>query len=255
MKRPRTSLLVFPVIALMLLGACASGAAAPSAAPSAQPSPSAPAPSASVALPITTPDAAAALVIASDPRFKGVAKKEPGLIGACCFYEASALADGTFAVKIEIGWGDCPAGCINRHTWSFVVTPDGAVTLKGETGPPLEAGSGGSGNAGGGVLPSGPGIAGQALAGPTCPVVQPGDPNCNDRPVSGATILIRDATGTVVAQVATDANGRFQVVVPPGSYLVEPQPVEGLMGTAQPIKVTVGAAFQVVDIAYDTGIR
>jgi hypothetical protein len=255
MKRPRTSLLLVPLFALTLLAACASGAAAPSAAPSTQSTPSAPLPSASVVLPITTPEAAAALVIASDPRFKDIGKKDPRLIGACCFYEASSQADGTFAVKIEIGWGDCPAGCINRHTWSFGVTPAGAMVLKGETGPPLEAGAGGSSNAGGGVLPSGPGIAGQALAGPTCPVVQPGDPNCNDRPVSGATILIRDATTTVIAQVATDQDGRFQVVVPPGSYLVEPQPVEGLMGTAQAIKVTVGAAFQVVDVAYDTGIR
>jgi hypothetical protein len=73
--------------------------------------------------------------------------------------------------------------------------------------------------------------------------------------VPGATILIRDARGTVVAQLATDANGRFQVVVPPGAYRVEPQPVEGLMGTAGTVDVTVGGTFQVVEISYDTGIR
>jgi hypothetical protein len=104
-------------------------------------------------------------------------------------------------------------------------------------------------------LPGGPGIAGQALAGPTCPVVRPGDSNCNDRPVAGATILIRDAGGTVVAQVTTDANGRFQVAVPPGSYRIEPQQVTGLMGTASPINVTVGSALETVKVAYDTGIR
>jgi hypothetical protein len=248
--------LLFPATLVLLVGACGSGAAASSAAPPAPPSPapSSPGPSASVDLPITTPDEAAALVIASDPRFSGVRKKDPGLIGACCLYEATALPDGTFGVTIEIGWGDCPSGCMSRHRWSFVVAPDGAVTLKGETGPPLEAGSGGSGS-GGGVLPAGPGIAGQAVAGPTCPVVRPGDPACNDRPVPGATILIRDATGTVVAQLATDANGRFQVVVPPGAYRVEPQPVEGLMGTAATLDVTVGGTFQVVEISYDTGIR
>jgi hypothetical protein len=202
---------------------------------------------------VTTPDDAAALVIASDPRFKDVVKQEAGVIGGCCFYQATALAGGGFGVTIEIGWGDCPAGCISRHKWSFNVTPDGAVTLQGESGPPLETGTGGS--TGGGVLPSGPGIAGRALAGPTCPVVRVGDPACNDRPVSGATILIRDAAGTVVAQMTTDADGRFQVGLPPGPYRIEPQPVEGLMGTANTLDVTVGATYKVVDISYDTGIR
>jgi hypothetical protein len=118
----------------------------------------------------------------------------------------------------------------------------------------VETGTGG-GTGGGGVLPSGPGIAGRALAGPTCPVVRVGDPACNDRPVSGATILIRDAAGTVVAQMTTDADGRFQVGLPPGPYRIEPQPVEGLMGTASTLDVTVGATYKVVDISYDTGIR
>lgn len=246
MKTSIARALLLP-LALLLVSACSS-AAAPSATPS-------PAPSAAV-LPVTTPDDAAALVIASDPRFKDVTKKDPTMVGACCFYQATALPGGGFAVAIEIGWGDCPAGCINRHKWSYEVTPDGQVTLKGESGPPLDAGAGGSGGAGsGGVLPAGPGIAGQALAGPTCPVVRPGDPACNDRPVPGATILIRDAAGTVVAQLVTDASGRFQVVVPPGPYRIEPQPVQGLMGTAGTLDVTVGSTFQVVDITYDTGIR
>jgi hypothetical protein len=105
------------------------------------------------------------------------------------------------------------------------------------------------------VLPGGPGIVGQALAGPTCPVVRPGDSNCNDRPVAGATILIRNAGGTVVAQLKTDGNGRFQVALAAGPYRIEPQPVTGLMGTASPINVTVGSALKTVNISYDTGIR
>ena len=123
------------------------------------------------------------------------------------------------------------------------------MTLKSEDGPPVPAGTGG------GILPGGPGIAGQALAGPTCPVVQPGVSSCIDRPVAGAAILIRDASGTVVAQVMTDANGRFQVGLPPGPYRAEPQPVQGLIGTAGTIDVTVGSAFETVRIGYDTGIR
>jgi len=201
-------------------------------------------------------------VIASDSRFAGIGKQDDNVIGACCFYTASQRGDGTFHVAIEIGWGDCPAGCMNRHDWLYTVAVDGTISLSRESGPAIPAGVPGNGGGGAiesdggfGDLPAGPGIAGHAVAGPTCPVVKPGDPACNDRPVAGATIVIRDATGTVVAEVATDANGRFQLVVPPGPYRIEPQPATGLMGTAQPIAVTVGGRFQLVQIAYDTGIR
>jgi hypothetical protein len=247
---------------VVIIGACASGAGAtPPATPATSPSvaASAPASSPSIALPVTTPDAAAALVIASDPRFAGIGKRDANMIGACCWYSASAAGDGSFQVNIEIGWGDCPSGCIEKHDWTYTVAVDGTIKLVRETGPAVPPGSdggGGTGTAtGDGGLPAGPGIAGQALAGPTCPVVTPGDPGCNDRPVNGATILIRDANGTVVAELTTDAAGRFQVVLPPGSYRVEPQPVEGFMGTAPSIDVMVGGTFQVVQISYDTGIR
>lgn len=193
-------------------------------------------------------------MIASDARFKGVEKKNPDLIGACCFYEATATGGGSFAVTIEVGWGDCPSGCISSHRWFYVVNQDGAIALLREEGEPVPPGVGGGGSAGG-SLPAGPGIAGQAVAGPTCAAVQAGDPNCNDRPVAGATVLVRDAHGTIVAQMMTDADGLFQVKVPPGAYQVEPQPVEGMMGTADKIAVTVGAAFETVTISYDTGIR
>jgi hypothetical protein len=248
MTRHFTHALLLSALLLIAEG-CSSGAAVPPG--------SSPVPSALPALPVTTADGAAALVIASDQRFNGVVKQDPALIGACCTYQAAPSTGGAFAVTIEIGWGDCPAGCINRHHWFYVVASDGTVALQREDGPPLPAGIGASGGTGGGsgVLPGGPGIAGQAVAGPTCPVVRPGDSNCNDRPVAGATILIRDAGGTVVAQLKTDGNGRFQVVLPPGSYRIEPQPVTGLMGTARPIDVTVGSAFETVNVAYETGIR
>ncbi|HEY8989360.1 MAG TPA: carboxypeptidase-like regulatory domain-containing protein [Candidatus Limnocylindrales bacterium] len=247
MTRSTATALLIPAL-LVILGACASGAAAPPPTSTDSSPGSSPAPSATTTLPVTTPDQAAALVIARDARFTGVVKQDPNLIGGCCFYQATSQGADSFAVTIEIGWGDCPAGCVNHHHWIYAVTADGTVTLKSEDGPPVPAGTGG------GILPGGPGIAGQALAGPTCPVVQPGS-SCNDRPVAGATILIRDAGGTVVAQVVTDANGRFQVGLPPGPYRVEPQPVQGLIGTAGTIDVTVGAAFETVRIGYDTGIR
>ncbi|HEX5825764.1 MAG TPA: carboxypeptidase-like regulatory domain-containing protein [Candidatus Limnocylindrales bacterium] len=259
MIRSSAAALLLPAI-LLIAGACSSGAASPPPAnPPASPPAVSPGPSASGgAGRATTPDEAAALVIAADPRFKGIARKNPDLIGGCCFYEATDTGGGSFAVTIEIGWGDCPAGCADRHHWFYIVTPDGVVTLQREDGPPVPAGvtgGGGDTGGGGGILPAGPGIAGLAVAGPTCPVVRPGDPNCNDRPVVGATILIRDASGTVVAELATGSDGRFQAVVPPGAYRVEPQPLEGLLGTASAIDVTVGAVFETVAVAYGTGIR
>jgi hypothetical protein len=94
---------------------------------------------------VTTPDEAAQLVIALDPRFTGIGPKNPDVIGGCCFYQAMATDTG-FRVNIELGWGDCPSGCINNHRWSYDVAPDGTTTLLSETGDPVPSGGlGGSG--------------------------------------------------------------------------------------------------------------
>ena len=131
---------------LVVFAACSSsaGASAPPAPTSEQPSAAASAPAAGGA--VTTPDEAAQRVIALDPRFAGLQPKNPDLIGGCCFYEATQTADG-FEVVIELGWGDCPAGCINRHRWTYKVGLDGSTTLLSETGDPVPANfpSGGGG--------------------------------------------------------------------------------------------------------------
>jgi hypothetical protein len=148
---------------------------------------------------VTSAEQAAALVLASDPRLAGLGPQDPNLIGQCCFYTATPAADGGFNVQIEIGWGDCPAGCIDRHHWRYVVSPDGTVRLDGEDGPPVPAGIPGPGDGTGGVI----GIRGLATAGPVCPVVHdPPDPACTDRSVEIATIRVIGATTTdVVALV------------------------------------------------------
>ena len=99
------------------------------------------------------------------------------------------------------------------------------------------------------------GIGGIALAGPTCPVERPGDPACAPRPVAGATILIRDASGADVATIVTDASGRFRVALAPGGYTVVGQPVEGLMGNPAPVDVEVGEGDVTIELWYETGIR
>ena len=106
-------------------------------------------------------------------------------------------------------------------------------------------------------LVAGTGIAITATAGPTCPVERvPPDPACDPRPVPDATILVVDKQGKTVATVATGAEGTVLVAVPAGDYVLQPQPVNGMMGGAQAVNVTVvdGAATPAV-ISYDTGIR
>lgn len=206
---------------------------------------------------VTTPEEAAARVAAVVPELAGIGPQDPDVIGGCCFWKATETADG-FEVTFEVGWGDCPAGCIDRHRWVYAVARDGAVELVDESGPPVPSGVPGSGiddGAGGGILPGGSGISGTVSAGPTCPVVSADDPNCADQPVAGATILILDAGGREVARLMTDDAGRFQVTLPPGPYTIEPQPVRGYLRTAEPVAVEVGDGFASVDLAYDTGIR
>ena len=89
---------------------------------------------------ITTPQQAAARVGETDQRFLGIAEQSAALIGASAWW-TSAMAPGGFRITFTSGWGDCPAGCINKHNWVFEVTASGAVTLAGETGDPLPGGA------------------------------------------------------------------------------------------------------------------
>jgi hypothetical protein len=101
-------------------------------------------------------------------------------------------------------------------------------------------------------------ITGVVTAGPVCPVVtEPPDPDCDDRPVAGAEIVVRDASGETVATVRSGEDGTFSVDVPAGRYELVPQPMEGLMGTAGPVEVAVeeGVPAGPIEIIYDTGIR
>ena len=98
-------------------------------------------------------------------------------------------------------------------------------------------------------------VRGTVTAGPTCPVVQEGV-DCSDRPVQGAVIELLDLQGVVVATATSDADGTYQLTGPAGTYTLEPQPVEGLMGTAAAVEVNLApGSTEVIDLTYDTGIR
>ena len=99
----------------------------------------------------------------------------------------------------------------------------------------------------------------EVLAGPVCPVeTDPPDPDCAPLPVADAHVLVQPGDGRdiVVAQGTTDADGRLRLEVPTGDYVVFGAAVEGLMGTPEPVPVSVGQNQTVpISLAYDTGIR
>lgn len=182
------------------------------------------------------------LVLEQNGLFTGIGPRDPELIGQAAWYEVTETDDG-WRVEIRMGWGDCPAGCIDEHRWTYTVSSAGAVVLVEESGDPQ---------------PGDSGVSGTVTAGPTCPVVtDPPDPSCADRPVEGAVLVVTTLDRVEVDRTTSDANGRFALSLPTGTYRLEPQPVEGLMGTAEPVEFSVEPGAPALDlvIGYDTGIR
>lgn len=96
-----------------------------------------------------------------------------------------------------------------------------------------------------------------AQAGPVCPVeTDPPSPECAPRPVPDAVMVVTNAAGSEVARGATAADGTLVLEVPAGELTIMPQAVDGLLGTAAPIVLTI-AADQTINVTadYDTGIR
>jgi len=100
-------------------------------------------------------------------------------------------------------------------------------------------------------------LRGEVLAGPVCPAVtDPPDPECADRAVPGAILVIERTAGGEVTRVTADENGRFEIVLAVGSYTLVPQPVVGLLGTAPPQTFEMAEAETTeLLVVYDTGIR
>jgi hypothetical protein len=112
----------------------------------------------------------------------------------------------------------------------------------------------GSGSSAGDDDP-GSGVRGRVLLGPTCPVEMVGSP-CPDEPVAGVEVrAIRD--GESVAEATSDAQGRFELLLDPGTYTLEAVVGPDTPGMfAKPFDVTVtSGAFVDVVVPVDSGIR
>jgi len=115
-----------------MLAACgAASAPTPSADPTIRPTPT------PITVTVKTPADAAAVVIATNPMFTGTTELQPDMIGASKYWKATPLDGGGYRIELTIGWGDCPAGCIEKHVWTYDVDASGGLTLVGETGDPV----------------------------------------------------------------------------------------------------------------------
>ena len=257
---------------LFLVAACTAGGggavtpaasgpatASPSTVPISSPFPSAvprsAAPGAS-ALPtqpsgtISTAAQAAAQVIASDPLFRGVRPLLPDSVGLSRWYEAASDGSG-YQVAITIGWGDCPAGCISRHVWTFGVMAAGSIGTPVESGDPLPPDATPLPATGDALMTV------QLTAGPVCPVERvPPDPACAPRPVAGADVTISDPAGTAVRHLTSDASGTAAATLPSGTYVVTAGQSPTAMRTPEPVAVSLAGPDPVtLSLSYDTGIR
>jgi len=99
-------------------------------------------------------------------------------------------------------------------------------------------------------------LVGRVTMGPVSPVVRRGDP---DAPVGvpDARMVISGLAGQEIKSVVTDADGRYSVHIPPGSYHIDMPPLTGGRFTKDlPATVTITEGQETrLDIRIDTGIR
>jgi hypothetical protein len=122
---------ILVALLLTVIAGCSAAGSSPSSAPTTRPSPT------PIVVPVSSAADAAALVIATDPRFAGAIQLTPDLIGGSKYWKAEQLVGGGYRIELTLGWGDCPSGCIERHVWTFDVDANGGVKLVGETGDPV----------------------------------------------------------------------------------------------------------------------
>lgn len=69
---------------------------------------------------------------------EGVRSAEPNGVGGDGADITAVPGRCVWQLTYSIGWGDCLAGCISRHTWTFRVDTEGRATFVGSGGDPVE---------------------------------------------------------------------------------------------------------------------
>jgi hypothetical protein len=139
MRAPIASFLVAGGLVLATVAACAAPASTAAPSASLRPSPTTvigdrPSPT-PVTIVVGSASDAGTLVVASNPLFTGTGPRLEDVVGQSRYWVATPLDGGRFRIDLTIGWGDCQAGCIDRHVWTYEVWPDGRLELVGEAGP------------------------------------------------------------------------------------------------------------------------
>lgn len=96
------------------------------------------------------------------------------------------------------------------------------------------------------------GIEGRVIIRPARPVERRGV--TNQRPYQ-AKITLLDPAGREVAAVESDAEGRFRLPLPPGSYVLRPESPGPYPRAAEQRVVVRRNAMTQVEIVYDSGMR
>jgi hypothetical protein len=99
----------------------------------------------------------------------------------------------------------------------------------------------------------GTGVSGVALVGPSCPVAREDEP-CPDKPWPGV-VVARTLSGVEAGRATTNAEGRFVIQVPPGTYNVVTL-TSGIFPAPASVQARVIAGQMTqVELLLDSGIR
>ena len=101
--------------------------------------------------------------------------------------------------------------------------------------------------------PRGSGVEGQVLLGPMCPVVQEGE-DCPDQAYQ-ATLTVLNRDGLLITQFQTDDQGRFNIPLVPGEYILHPESPNGIPFAGDQSFIVETGRFTQITVHYDSGIR
>ena len=148
-----------------------------------------------------------------------------------------------------------PPGSEVACTADAMLCPDGSAV--GRVPPTCEfAPCPGNPGGGGGILPFNSGITGTVMVGPTCPVeTDPPQEECADRPLATLVTVFRESDPVrAVAILESDAEGRFEVSLPPDEYIVSAGE-STLPSCPQTLATVESEGYTNIVISCDSGIR